>query len=193
MPRTASRTTRTADTTSGAARIATLAAVPITLLAGVLAFWSLGGFRSAEDTGGPAPLSTGPVGMAAPGLDERAGAVCPVLIARLPEALRDRPSRPVTAGADQNAAYGDPPLTLSCGTPLPPYPPEATLNGLSGVCWYTEKGAAADRWTTVDRAVPVTVVVPHEYEPAGQWVIDFSPAIRDVVPAAERIPFGCRG
>jgi len=185
----------TRPTSHSAARIATLAALPIALLAGALAFWSLGGFRTGVGAGTRevASPASGPVSMAAPALDERSAAACRELIARLPGSLRDRPARPVTGGRDQNAAYGDPPLTLTCGTPTPSYPPETQLNGLSGVCWYVARGKTADRWTTVDRAVAVTVTVPHEYDQAGQWVIDFSSAIRAALPAADRIPLGCRG
>jgi GNAT superfamily N-acetyltransferase len=36
-------------------------------------------------------------------------------VSQLPATVRDLTQRPVTAGAEQNAAYGDPALTVACG------------------------------------------------------------------------------
>jgi Protein of unknown function (DUF3515) len=169
------------------ARIATLVAVPVAVLAGALVFWLLNGFTGGRGTGKPhtpRPQATGTVQVAAPPLDERSATVCRALLAKLPEAVRDRPRRPVTAGPEQNAAYGDPPIVLSCGVDQPAVPQVAQLLVLSGVCWLPEERADDQVWTAVDRAVPVRVTVPKAYDPAGQWVIDFSPAIVDAVPPA---------
>ena len=58
------------------------------------------------------------------GGDGRAGAVGPAgrrsagrCCRSCPATLRDLAARPVTAGPEQNAAYGDPPLTVACGVP----------------------------------------------------------------------------
>jgi hypothetical protein len=164
---------------------ATLVAVPAALLAGALAFWAL-----SSGTGGaptkPRPQASGPVGVDAPALGERAATVCRALSAALPGAIRDRPRRPVSAGAAQNAAYGDPPIVVSCGVGEPRVPKVAQLLILSGVCWFPEEQGEAQVWTTVDREVPVRVTVPKEYDPAGQWVIDLSPAIVRAVPSNHR-------
>jgi hypothetical protein len=105
--------------------------------------------------------------------------------------LRDRPRRPVTAGPDQNAAYGDPPITLACGVPPISLPQTADVYALSGVCWYSQPGDGGTMWTTVDRETPVRVTVPGAYHSPGQWVIEFSAPISAALPRAATVPAGC--
>jgi hypothetical protein len=173
------------------ARLATLIAVPVALLVGLASFWLLGGFRD-DKPPPPRPQSTAPVQMPARALAPPQAAVCHELVNRLPGALRDRPRRPVTAGPDQNAAYGDPPITLECGVPPISLPPTAEVWLLSGVCWYSQPGDGGTRWTTVDRDTPVRVSVPGSYETPGQWVIEFSPPIAATIPRSSTVPAGCQ-
>jgi hypothetical protein len=186
--------------TRGAARIATLVAIPAALLAGVLVFWLLGGVPSGAARGGgspspsPRPQSTAPVEMAAPPLSEREAVVCRALLSQLPKTLRDLPQRPVTAGAEQNAAYGDPPITVACGGQPASYPLDALLWGMSHVCWYAEEHPDRSVWTAIDREVPVRVTVPAEYEGAGDWVNELGSTLVATVPSKspEEMPSGCR-
>ncbi len=173
--------------TRSPARTATLVAVPAALLAGGLAFWLLGGVPTR--TPAPGPQASGPVAVDAPHLDEGTATVCRALVAKLPDALGDRHRRPVTGGAGQNAAFGDPPIVLSCGVTAPSVPQDADLYELSGVCWFPEQRADGQVWTTVDRQVPVRVTVPKAYDPPGQWVIDFSPAVAGAVPPGDQACF----
>jgi hypothetical protein len=129
--------------------------------------------------------------MTATPLDARQAAACRDLLAHLPGALDDRPRRPVTAGADQNAAYGDPPITLACGVPPVSLPAGAQVYGLSGVCWYSQPSGDATVWTTVDRETPVRVTVPDAYPAPGQWVIEFSAPVTATLPRAANVPAGC--
>jgi hypothetical protein len=129
--------------------------------------------------------------MPAPPLADRPATVCRALLSRLPDALRDRQRRPVTSGPEQNAAYGDPAITLACGGPAASVDPAALVYPLSGVCWYAVEGPNATVWTTVDREVPVTVTVPKGYTQPGQWVIEFSPAVATAVPKSTSKPTGC--
>jgi hypothetical protein len=132
--------------------------------------------------------------MPAPTLAARPATVCRALLSQLPAALRDRPRRPVTAGPEQNAAYGDPAITLACAAgPLPSVPHADLVYPLSGVCWHAVTGPAASTWTTVDREVPVTVTVPNSYSSPGQWVIEFSPVVGTSVPSITTVPSGCAG
>ncbi len=185
------------DVTRRAARLATIITVPVVLVAGVLAFVLLrgvGGGGGAEPGRSAAPRvqATGPVTMPAPRLTARQTTVCRALLSQLPHALRDLPQRPVTAGPEQNAAYGDPAITLACGTTLPSYPPTDTVLGLDGVCWYAAEGAAGSSWTTLDREVPVTVTVPAGYDQPSGWVIQFSTPVAAAIPSAAKVPYGCR-
>lgn len=202
--------------TRSAARLATLVAVPLAVLAGVASYAVHGdsgggsgdrsGTRGAASTGAsgqggtvpggtgrPSAGATGPVDVAAPVLSGRAEVVCRALLSRLPDALRDRARRPVTAGAEQNAAYGDPPITVACGVPVASFPATDLVYVLDRVCWHAATTTGGTVWTTVDREVPVRVTVPGGYPEPGQWVIDFSGPLIEAVPSAGKVPPGCRG
>jgi hypothetical protein len=191
----------------GAARWATLVAVPLALLAGIGTFVLLDGTGSGSDapdaSGSPGPdravasatpAATGAVTVTAPALPARARTVCRALVSQLPAALRDRPPRPVTAGSEQNAAYGEPPITVACGVPPATFPPTDIVYALDRVCWHAARGTdGGSVWTTVDREVPVRVAMPAAYEQPGQWVIELSAPVIATVPTvpADRIPTGC--
>ena len=180
----------------GAARTATLVAVPVALGVLLVSALAYGGFGTDE----PAPAATGPVTMAARDLQDETAVACQKLIADLPETAAGHARRAVTAGAEQNAAYGDPAITLECGTA------QATV-GLTdevfnlappggsggGVCWYPAAGDNATIWTTVDRRVPVTVTVPGAREGSAQSLVAFVAAIGTDLPQREpaEIPTGC--
>jgi hypothetical protein len=182
--------TRATATGPTATRLATLVALPVALIVGIASFWLLGGFKT-DQPARPRPQSTTPVQTSAAPLDARQAAACRELLARLPGALRDRPRRPVTAGPGQNAAYGDPAITLACGVPPISLPPTADVYVLSGVCWYSQPGGGGTMWTTVDRDTPVRVTVPGSYESPGQWVIEFSEPVTAALPRAANAPAGC--
>jgi hypothetical protein len=181
-----------------AARWATLIAVPLALLAGVLAFVLLnsrggdGGAEPSPRATSPRPQGTSAVTMAAPPLGERAAVVCRALLSRLPDGIRDLTRRPVTAGPEQNAAYGDPPVTLACGGPPPAVAPTDFLLGMDAVCWHTATTPNGTIWTTVDREVPVRVNVPARYEQPAQWANEFSAAVVAAIASIDDIPSGCR-
>jgi hypothetical protein len=148
----------------------------------------------------PAPAATGPVTTAARDLPDETAAACQGLIADLPGTVAGRARRPVTAGAEQNAAYGDPAITLECGTTQPAVglieevfnlaPPAGTGGG---VCWYPTAGDNATIWTTVDRRVPVTVTVPGAREGSAQSLVAFVEAIGSNLSLRDpaEIPTGC--
>jgi hypothetical protein len=173
------------------ARIATLVAIPVALLAGALAYFGLRSVGSPATRPSAGPAATGPVAVAAPALDEPTATVCRALVAALPNALGRRVRRPVSAGSEQNAAYGDPAVTLSCGAPAVQVPEGDQVWVLSGVCWYAKQDATGQVWTTVDRGVPVRVAVPKVYDPPGQVVTYFSDPIANSVPATPSPPTGC--
>jgi len=175
-----------------AARVATLVAIPAALLAGVLTLWLAGGFGGSDHKPRPAATPTTPVSMAARGLSSHAADTCRALVSDLPDSVRDLPRRPVVGGPEQNAAYGEPPVRLSCGVAAPKVAATATVYPLSGVCWLPRKADGGTVWTTVDREVPVAVTVPGPRAETGQWAAAFSPYVRKT-PPAQRVPSGCRG
>lgn len=192
-----------------AALWATLVALPVAVLAGVLIFSTLSGGsaaapRQTAPSLSPVPVPSGPVTMPAPALPARAAAVCRTALQRLPAALRGLPRRTVTAGPAQNAAYGEPAITLACGVPQPPMCPSERQTGpgcvpwdtellnMNRICWYAQRGGAANTFTTMDREIPVRVTVPALYEQAAQWVNEFSPALAgEDDTRASGVPSGC--
>ncbi|WP_051723750.1 DUF3515 family protein [Micromonospora chokoriensis] len=183
-------------TIRGAALLATLIALPITLLVAVLAFSKLSPNAPAA---APTPSatsarvqSTAPVEMAAPALAERPATVCRALLSQLPASIRDLAQRPVTAGPEQNAAYGDPALTVACGGAEPTFPSTDEVWTVNGVCWHLAEQADQAVLTTVDRETLITVGVPRSYEQPLQWLPTISSTIVASVPSGGAIPSGCQ-
>jgi hypothetical protein len=173
--------------TRRAARLAALIALPAALLAGVVAFRALAG----GDAGSPPasrPAATSPVEVPAPSLNPRASTVCRALLAKLPDRLGELARRPVTGGAEQNAAYGDPAVTLACGTAGPTPPAGAQYFAINGICWYAEDGKDARTWVLQGREVPLVVRVPSAY--TGQDLVDLATPIRDTIAEVAQV---CRG
>lgn len=166
--------------------LATVIAVPIALLAGFVVY-NLGQPASSS----PAVESTAPVTLPAPKLEAKPAVVCQALVDKLPSAVRAKQRRPVTAGVAQNAAYGDPAMTVQCGVPAATYPPTDELYLLDDVCWHYHADGGATVWTTVDREVPVQVVVPGTPTGSSQWTIAFSRPIAQTQPRLKDAPSGC--
>jgi hypothetical protein len=195
--------------TRNAALWATAIAVPIAVLAGVLIFAQV--IRTAEPSAAPRPAATtpaavpaAPVPVTAPKLSARAAEICLAVTSQLPARLRDLPARRVTAGPEQNAAYGEPPITVSCGVTQPTMcatlgatgcvPLDTELLLMNRVCWYAEQGPASNVFTTMDREQAVQVTVPASYQQAAQWANEFS----DIVVETDKsrtagVPSGCGG
>jgi hypothetical protein len=142
--------------------------------------------------------------MAAPKLDARTAQVCLAVTSQLPTTLRDLPGRKVTAGPEQNAAWGEPPITAACGITPPTMcervdgghpgcvPLDATMYAMNGVCWWGQEGPASNVFTTMDREVAVQVTVPSGYNQAAQWANEFSDAVvKTVKSKTAGVPTGC--
>ncbi|GIH04482.1 hypothetical protein Rhe02_25490 [Rhizocola hellebori] len=138
-----------------------------------------------------APVPTAPVPVAAIALSEREAVVCRAFLAKLPEQLRGLPRRQVTGGHEQNAAFGDPAVTLTCGGPAPTFAPTDFVYPLSGVCWHPNEAGSV--WTTVDREVTIALALPGALsgEGSGQWAAALSGPVTAAVPSAQVKPSGC--
>lgn len=181
-------------TTRHAALVATAVALPLAVLVALLSFWRFSPDEPAAaptPSASPSPQANTPVPMAAPALAPQPAIWCRALLSKLPPAVRDRQQRPVTAGAEQNAAYGDPAITVACGIPAPSFPPTDYVNLLDRVCWHSAETADATVLTTVDRQATVQVTVPKAYEAAGQWAIVFANPIIETIPQLAAPPTGC--
>ncbi|MGV9767544.1 MULTISPECIES: DUF3515 family protein [Micromonospora] len=180
--------------TRRAALWATLVAVPVTVAVAGFTFAKLAPESpDAEPSASASPRvqSSAPVEMPAPALAERPTVLCRALMSQLPDSVRDLPQRPVTAGPEQNAAYGDPALTVACGGSPAQFPPTDEVWTVNKVCWHAAEEAGGTVLTTVDRETPIRVRVPKSYEPPLQWVTSISDTIVSSVPSAKQPPSGC--
>ncbi|MGH3738099.1 MAG: DUF3515 family protein [Micromonosporaceae bacterium] len=172
-----------------AAWIATLIAVPVAVLAG-LALWP-------RDPGPPkpdasrAPQPTTSASVDARELSSRAALICRGLVAKLPERVGELPRRAVSAGAEQNAAYGH--LLLRCGVDPVTLPETSTetVYPLSKVCWRAVTDRDSTVWTTLDREIPVSVTVSGPPEETGQLIAALSRYVAET-PTGGDPPSGCR-
>jgi hypothetical protein len=189
-----------------AALWAALIAIPVAVLAGVLIFSQIRPEAAAApvaSASAPVAVPATPVQMAAPALSGRSAEVCLAVTSQLPATVRNLPARKVSAGPEQNAAWGEPPLTVACGVTQPQMcetldsgpgcvPLDTELLFMNNVCWYAAPTAAGATFTTMDREIAVQVRVPAGYESPAQWANEFS----DTVVATDKsktegVPSGC--
>jgi hypothetical protein len=145
-------------------RIATIVAVPVAILTGVGAYLFL---KPAP----PAPAQT-PVTLSASVKTQ-----CPALEGKLPAQIGPEPG---------------PPIMVTCGGPMPTFPPTDFVYGIEGVCWHPDSTGKV--WTTVDRGTPVSVTLPQELAGSGsaRWVTPLSKPIGLTLPLHSTVPFGCK-
>jgi hypothetical protein len=193
--------------TRAAAIWATVIAIPVAIVVGAFAFSVIQPEKSDESEAAPLAVPSTPVEMTANTLDEKTAQACLAVTSQLPATIRDLPARQVTQGHEQNAAYGEPPITLTCGVPAPIMcktlqdktpgcvPMDTELLIMNRVCWYPKPGTDAATITTMDREVGVQVTVPNNvYDNPAQWANEFSDTVVKTIkskPAAE-MPSGCQ-
>lgn len=166
--------------------VATVVAVPVAVVAGVLVFNTIA--PEAE----PEREDLSPVAVEAPALSEEDAVICLALTATAPEAAGGLRARPVEGGAgaaESVMAYGDPAVVATCGVGAVAVEDTALVYKLNGVCWYSDE--AGREWTTLDRQVPVGVSVPEANEQPVDVLNDLSTVIASKVPAAAEAPTGC--
>jgi len=136
-----------------AARLATLIAVPVTVvLLAVAVLAERHGGSGAEPL---APASSAPATAKAskalpsvkvappPALSAAQQRACQDLISALPTDLGDLPARPVDSSSPYVAAWGEPAVTLRCGVPRPPsFIATADVQQINGVTWFPERRGA---------------------------------------------------
>jgi len=154
-----------------AARLATLIAVPVTVV--LLAVAVLAERHSGSGAEPLAPASSAPATAKAskalpsvkvappPALSAAQQRACQDLISALPTDLGDLPARPVDSSSPYVAAWGEPAVTLRCGVRRPPsFIATADVQQINGVTWFPERRGATTAWVVVDRPVYVEVLVP---------------------------------
>ncbi len=80
-------------------------------------------------------------------------------------------------------AWGDPPIVLRCGVEKPAaLKPTSTCHDVNGVGWLAEQQPDGWLFTTIGRALYVSVEVPAEHEPAADALADLADVIGRHVP-----------
>jgi hypothetical protein len=156
------------DDRRSAARLATLVAVPVTLVLLAVAVVATrhagsGAEPVAPATSAPASAAALPSIKVAPPPPRSAGQqqACQELISALPTDLGDLPARPVDSPSPYVAAWGEPAVTLRCGVARPPsFVATADVQQINGVSWFAERRGPTTAWVVVDRPVYVEVLAP---------------------------------
>ena len=156
------------DDRRSAARLATLVAVPVTLV--LLAVAVVAARHAGSGAEPVAPATSAPASAAAlpsikvappPPLSAGQQQACQQLISALPTDLGDLPARPVDSPSPYVAAWGEPAVTLRCGVARPPsFVATADVQQINGVSWFAERRGPTTAWVVVDRPVYVEVLAP---------------------------------
>jgi hypothetical protein len=121
-------------------------------------------------------------------------ATCRELVAALPVTLAGEPSRPVTPEDAPAAAWGDPPIVLTCGGEVPrEFNAFSSCVQADGVGWFVPESQQRDQaadvtWTAVGHRPVVRVQVPSDYRPEGAAAVisDLAAAVRDHLRLVKR-------
>ncbi len=111
---------------------------------------------------------------------------CAALVRTLPARLQGRPRRAVRPSSSLTAAWGNPPIALRCGVPLPAaLTPTTELTVVNGVSWFPQPPGSATptRFTEVGREGYVELTIPGRYAPAGPILVAISNALAPVIAA----------
>lgn len=107
--------------------------------------------------------------------------VCEDVLPALPDEVLGSVSRDTTSPWVR--AWGDPPITVTCGGPEPAgLTATSQCLEVSGVGWWEQVGDRGTVWTTIGRTAVVTLGVPSEYGDPVSALAQVSPAIADHNP-----------
>ncbi len=136
------------------------------------------------------PLLTGcgdnPVRLDSAPLDEAAHTACRALVDDLPDEVAEESRRLVAPANALGAAWGDPPIVLTCGAEVPlEFDRFATCVEANGVGWYVPADAEEQPDATVTLTAAgyrpvVQVEVPGEHRPEGA-----AAAMAELAPAVD--------
>lgn len=127
--------------------------------------------------------------MTAPSPSGAAASQCEALVDSVPETVAGQSSRTLSTPSDFAAAWGDPPVVLRCGAAAPAaLTPTSRCFVVVGIGWLvTQDGREVDptvpfdttlEFTTIGRSPYVDLVVPADYQPAADVLVDLAPSIR---------------
>lgn len=105
----------------------------------------------------------------------------------LPATLDGHDKRPTEPVSQRTAAWGDPAIALRCGVPVPArLRPTTQLITVNGVDWFGEQHAEGWTFTATGRRAYVEVVVPKDYAPEVNPLVDLAAALKGADPRTGR-------
>jgi Protein of unknown function (DUF3515) len=160
------------------ARVTAALSVPAAVLTAALLVGTLASCSQRPVRTQPPPPPTAP-----------AAEACARLHAALPDSLDGHRKRDTKPASGLTAAWGDPPIILHCGVPVPAaYGPAAQLYTINGVDWFAEELTAGYVFTTIGREAGVELTVPDDYKPEVNPVVDLSVVVARTVPVSPTAP-----
>ena len=103
--------------------------------------------------------------------------MCAEVVGALPEQLTPGVTRRATTPVSATtAAWGEPAITLRCGTE--PGSRRDDLYAFDAVTWAVHDTGATRTWTTVTAKVPVQVVIPDAYDSQAELLGALAVAVR---------------
>lgn len=119
-----------------------------------------------------------------PAMDPATHDICAKVFAAAPQRLLGKERRQTTGSL--TAAWGEPPITLTCGVSVPTSMQQDTrCFEVSGVGWHAEQGTTGWLFTTIGRAAVVQVGVPSKYAPEADALVDLGPAVSAGNPSSQ--------
>lgn len=143
---------------------------------------------------GPASLivllagCSGPVTLDAPKPPDEATAACRGMLAATPDTVDGHDRRETEPVSDFTAAWGDPAITVVCGVAEPDaLGPASQCFEVNGVGWFAERREQQGevRFTTIGREAVVQAVVPTDYAPEANPLVDLAAPIKEHVAVVD--------
>ena len=127
-----------------------------------------------------AGCSHGPTPVPVPSPAPEVAAACADLVKALPAKVLDAERRETSPKSPLTAAYGDPPIEMTCGVAPPAGMAEAQSQcfEVNGVGWYAKEAANGVIFTTIGRKLYLEIAVPKTYTPEANALTDVSDAVK---------------
>ncbi|GAA1557548.1 hypothetical protein GCM10009804_12930 [Kribbella hippodromi] len=128
-----------------------------------------------------------PVPVPSPGPEVTAA--CTELVKALPDKILDAKRRDTSPKSPLTAAYGDPPIEVTCGVAPPAGMAEAQSQcfEVNGVGWFAKQVENGFIFTTIGRELYVELAVPDKYSPEANALTD----VAEVVHSHDKLVTPC--
>lgn len=99
------------------------------------------------------------------------------MMAAMPDRVLEASTRETKPDSPLTAAWGDPPIEVTCGVATPG-PPQSQCFEVNGVGWFATPAQNGVVFTTMGRKVFVEVAVPNRYAPEANALTDLATPIK---------------